>query len=130
MVSLKIIINIYFLQFYLIIKCLWSHKFGKKKQPPLFVVSCYNLYFSHKILIFLLCFYICRMHLTLLRIWHIWGEQEHQLGLFTEYTPFKSKKELFLANSEYKQNVINILRKILVEEGCSTMQASGIMQMS
>ena len=22
--------------------------------------------------------------------------------LFTEYTPFKSKKELFLANSEYK----------------------------
>ena len=67
---------------------------------------------------------------NLLRIWHIWGEQEHQLGLFTEYTPFKSKKELFLANSEYKQNVINILRKILVEEGCSTMQASGIMQMS
>jgi hypothetical protein len=28
-------------------------------------VSCYSLYFSHKILIFLLFFYICRMHLTL-----------------------------------------------------------------
>jgi hypothetical protein len=28
--------------------------------------------------------------------------------LFTEYTPFKSKKELFLAHSENKQNVINM----------------------
>jgi len=29
--------------------------------------------------------------------------------LFTEYTPFKSKMELFLADSENKQNVINML---------------------
>jgi hypothetical protein len=28
--------------------------------------------------------------------------------LFTEYTPFKSKKELFLEHSENKQNVINM----------------------
>jgi hypothetical protein len=28
--------------------------------------------------------------------------------LFTEYTPLKSKKELFLAHSENKQNVINM----------------------
>jgi hypothetical protein len=44
--------------------------------------------------------------------------------LFTENTPFKSKKELFLAISEYKQTVINILSKILVEKGCSTIHAS------
>ena len=50
--------------------------------------------------------------------------------LFTEYTPFKSRKELFLANSEYKQNVIYILSKKLVEKGCSTIQASDMMQMS
>jgi hypothetical protein len=31
--------------------------------------------------------------------------------LFTEYTPFKSKKGLFLADSKYKQNVINNLSK-------------------
>jgi hypothetical protein len=29
--------------------------------------------------------------------------------LFTEYTPFKSKIELFQADSENKQNVINML---------------------
>ena len=50
--------------------------------------------------------------------------------LFTEYTPFKSRKELFLANSEYKQNVIYILSKKLVEKECSTIQASDMMQMS
>jgi len=50
--------------------------------------------------------------------------------LFTEYTTFKSRKELFLANSEYKQNVIYIPSKKLVEEGCSTIQASDMMQMS
>jgi hypothetical protein len=36
MVSLKIIINIYYLHFNFI-KCLASHKFGKIQQPPLFV---------------------------------------------------------------------------------------------
>jgi hypothetical protein len=46
--------------------------------------------------------------------------------LLTEYTLFKSKKELFLADSKYKQNVINIniLSKNLAEEGCSTIHAS------
>jgi hypothetical protein len=31
--------------------------------------------------------------------------------VFTEYTPFKSKKELFIVDSKHKQNVINILSK-------------------
>jgi hypothetical protein len=46
--------------------------------------------------------------------------------LLTEYTLFKSKKELFLADSKYKQNVINIniLSNNLAEEGCSTIHAS------
>ena len=44
--------------------------------------------------------------------------------LFTENTPFKSKKKLFLVISEYKQTVINILSKKLVEKGCSTIHAS------
>ena len=35
--------------------------------------------------------------------------------LCTEYTPYKSKKELFLADSKYKQNAMNILSKKLVE---------------
>jgi len=48
---------------------------------------------------------------SLLMIWHIYGEQEQLFEaqvLFTEYTLFKSKKEQFLADSKYKQNVINI----------------------
>ena len=40
--------------------------------------------------------------------------------LFTEYTLFKSKKEQFLADSKYKQN----LSKQLAEKGCSTIRAS------
>ena len=36
MITLKIIIIIYYLHFYFI-KCLESHKFGKIQQPPLFV---------------------------------------------------------------------------------------------
>ena len=45
--------------------------------------------------------------------------------LFTEYTSFKSKKRLFLADSRYKQNVINNLsKKKRVEKGCSTINAS------
>ena len=59
MVSLKIIINIYFLQFYLIIKCLWSHKFGKKEQPPLFVIILISSATNLDRIICLLCAYIC-----------------------------------------------------------------------
>jgi hypothetical protein len=45
--------------------------------------------------------------------------------VFTEYTPFKSKKELFIADSKHKQNVINILsKKKLVVKVCSTIYAS------
>ena len=37
--------------------------------------------------------------------------------LFTEYTPFKSKMELFLAYSENKQNVINMLKLKIIRIG-------------
>jgi hypothetical protein len=47
---------------------------------------------------------------SLLMIWRT-GTTVGAKLVFTEYTPFKSKKELFIADSKYKQNVINILSK-------------------
>jgi len=42
---------------------------------------------------------------------HLWwaGTAVGDKVLFTEYTPFKSKMEIFLAYSENKQNVIKML---------------------
>ena len=45
--------------------------------------------------------------------------------LFTDNTSFKSKKGIFQANSDNKQNFIYMLSKQLVEKGCSTIHASG-----
>ena len=42
---------------------------------------------------------------------------------FTETTPFRSKKEAFLANSENKQNFILMLRRILDSNGIETKKA-------
>ena len=50
--------------------------------------------------------------------------------VFTEYTPYKSKKELFLADSKYKQNVINILRKNWPKRDVQQLYMPQMMQMS
>jgi hypothetical protein len=42
---------------------------------------------------------------------------------FTETTPFRSKKEAFLANSENKQNVILMLMRMMDSNGIETKQA-------
>ncbi|CAG2194071.1 unnamed protein product [Mytilus edulis] len=42
---------------------------------------------------------------------------------FTDRTPFKSKKEIFLANIENKQNFINLLSAKMVEKGIKTKHA-------
>ncbi|CAC5426498.1 unnamed protein product [Mytilus coruscus] len=42
---------------------------------------------------------------------------------FTDRTPFKSKKEIFLANNENKQNFINLLSGKMVEKGIETKHA-------
>ena len=42
---------------------------------------------------------------------------------FTETTPFRSKKEAFLANSENKHNFILMLRRIMDSNGIETKQA-------
>lgn len=43
---------------------------------------------------------------------------------FTETTPFRSKKETFLANNENKQNFIEMLSKIMHSNGIETKHAS------
>jgi hypothetical protein len=50
--------------------------------------------------------------------------------LFIENTLFKSKKELFLADSRYKQNVINIFSKKNVRNGDVQQYMPQMMQMS
>ena len=42
---------------------------------------------------------------------------------FTQNTPFKTKKEQFLANSENKQDFIFMLSRCLEENGCNTIHA-------
>ena len=44
---------------------------------------------------------------------------------FNKSTPFKTKKELFLTNTENKQDFINMLGKYLSEKGCTVLNADG-----
>ena len=45
--------------------------------------------------------------------------------IFTKDTPFRSKKDLFLRNSENKQNFIKLLSDTLQDRGCTTILAEG-----
>ena len=42
---------------------------------------------------------------------------------FNESTSFKTKKELFLTNTENKQDFINMLGKYMSEKGCTVLNA-------
>ena len=64
----------------------------------------------------------------LLRIQHNFSRTKGITGVkvyFTQNTPFKTKKEQILSNSDNKQDFIFMLSRCLEENGCNTIHAKG-----